>query len=157
MPYADLEKRKQQQKLWYRKNRKRLIKRTRKRYANKKETLIKKSIEWAIENPEKRELIWRRSSLKSSFWTPEDWDKAYKEQKGVCAVCGSVSPNGRRLSSDHDHDKKTPRGLLCCLCNFMIGNARDNPDILEAGAQYLRKYSDAAKENYKRNGASSIP
>jgi hypothetical protein len=95
----------------------------------------------------KGKSVKRRSRLKVLCWTPEGWDKAYEEQGGVCAICGHDSTDGKSLHSDHDHEHKIPRGLLCNECNLMLGKARDNPFILEAAAKYLRKYSDAPQEN----------
>jgi hypothetical protein len=39
---------------------------------------------------------------------------------------------------DHDHATGAVRGYLCRMCNHMIGNAKDMPELLEAGAAYLR-------------------
>jgi hypothetical protein len=56
---------------------------------------------------------------------------------------------------DHDHScceapsgRRTKlcgacnRGVLCQNCNFMIGQAGDDPDRLVAGAAYLLQYTD---------------
>ena len=34
---------------------------------------------------------------------------------------------------------KCVRGLLCSVCNSMLGLARDNPETLQAGIQYLKE------------------
>jgi len=126
-----------------------------------KEYHNRKSKEWYKENPKRRAKIahryWqsdkgkavkRRSVLKAIYWTPELWDKAYEEQGGVCAICGRESTDGRNLHSDHDHELKIPRGLLCNECTLMLGKARDNPFILEEAAKYIRKYSDATQKTH---------
>lgn len=67
------------------------------------------------------------------------------EQQGRCAICPTalVVPH-----IDHDH-RCCPgttscgacvRGLLCASCNHMLGKAHDTPEVLEAGAAYLRRY-----------------
>lgn len=66
------------------------------------------------------------------------------EQGGVCAVCLKLETAVYRgkvkaLSVDHDHLTDRVRGLLCAACNRMLGQAYDDPDILEAGAAYLRE------------------
>jgi hypothetical protein len=72
-------------------------------------------------------------------------------QGGVCAICGGGRlPNARQLSVDHDHACCPPgsycarciRALLCNRCNVMLGNAREDPAVLEAGAAYLRRYAE---------------
>lgn len=113
----------------------------------------RKSSEWVKKYPKKRAKIahkyWqsesgqrvkRKTRLKALFWTPEDYDRVFKEQKGVCAVCEESCHSGRKLAADHDHERKIPRGLLCNSCNLMIGKAGDNPRILEEAARYLRKH-----------------
>lgn len=59
-------------------------------------------------------------------------------QAGVCAICKGP-PNGRttRFHIDHDHQRKTVRGLLCMKCNRGIGYLKDNPDLLRVAATYL--------------------
>jgi hypothetical protein len=39
---------------------------------------------------------------------------------------------------DHDHELKTFRGWLCRKCNLGCGNFKDNPELLEKAAKYLR-------------------
>ena len=67
------------------------------------------------------------------------------QQGGLCAICSMLleSPH-----IDHDHDccpgsvacGSCVRGLLCAACNHMLGKSGDSPEILEAGAAYLRLY-----------------
>lgn len=65
------------------------------------------------------------------------------EQKGLCAICGKLPKEKRRLSVDHDHATLRVRGLLCRGCNLMLGLAADNTSILLAAMLYLRKYEKA--------------
>ena len=39
---------------------------------------------------------------------------------------------------DHDHVTKRIRGSLCHRCNMGLGHFRDNPELLELAAMYLR-------------------
>lgn len=55
-----------------------------------------------------------------------------------CQGCGSTEP----LSIDHCHDTGRIRGVLCVRCNTMLGNAKDNPEVLLNLVRYLA--SDAA-------------
>lgn len=68
--------------------------------------------------------------------TLEDWENLYDAQKGCCAIC-KRNPDKKRLSVDHDHATGKIRGLLCRSCNWLIGNAKDNQDVLHNAVVYL--------------------
>lgn len=78
----------------------------------------------------------------------EEWDAMWAAQGGRCCYCESQLPVNRKLVHiDHDHSCCAPkrscalcrRGLACQNCNFVIGNALDDPDRLELIAANLRK------------------
>ncbi len=85
----------------------------------------------------------RPRNLKTNYGlTQEDFDRMMAKQGGVCAVCRQP-PNSERfkyLSVDHDHGTGKVRELLCTRCNMMIGQAKENPAVLIAAAEYLRKH-----------------
>ncbi len=58
---------------------------------------------------------------------------------GICRIC---KRKFRRLSIDHDHLTRKVRGLLCDGCNKGLGNFRDDPNSLRAGAAYLEASRD---------------
>lgn len=51
---------------------------------------------------------------------------------------------GTSLYVDHDHVTGAVRALLCHNCNFMLGHAKDRPDLLMVAAAYLVQYSNQA-------------
>lgn len=62
------------------------------------------------------------------------------DQRGCCKICGdSLTTPESSLSYcvDHDHNTGEIRGLLCLLCNSLLGFARDNKDILRSAINYL--------------------
>jgi hypothetical protein len=67
-------------------------------------------------------------------------------QEHKCAICDGPIFRGVRgdgagqggLHIDHCHNGGGVRGLLCSECNRGIGSLKDDPDLLEAAAKYLR-------------------
>lgn len=72
--------------------------------------------------------------------TAEQYDALYKAQGGRCAICRRATGAARRLAVDHNHQTGEVRGLLCKPCNrYGLGMfARDNPEVLDRAAEYLR-------------------
>lgn len=68
---------------------------------------------------------------------PDDYDKIYAAQDGKCAICRRATGLTRRLSVDHDHATGKVRGLLCRVCNDMLGHARDDIEFFARALQYL--------------------
>ncbi len=70
-------------------------------------------------------------------------------QGGKCAVCVEPidldAPGINALNKahmDHCHDTGENRGILCRECNWMLGNGKDDPVRLRAGAEYLERWAD---------------
>lgn len=101
--------------------------------------------QWQEENPEKRFA----QRLKPYGITPEEYRDILKSQGGGCAICGATesrddskrSKNGkRRLHIDHCHQSGKVRGILCSCCNLGLGKFRDDPNMLERAAMFLRAH-----------------
>jgi hypothetical protein len=91
---------------------------------------------WVRANPEKK----KEWDLNQLGWTLSSYEEVSAAQGALCAICKLPEKN-RKLAADHRHtDPPQRRGLLCSLCNRMVGFAKDNPLLLEAAAAYLRKY-----------------
>lgn len=88
-----------------------------------------------------------RDNLSKLGITLEEFLDMVEAQDNKCAICGArpdlnhPQKRYRRLHVDHDHKAKVVRRLLCQHCNLMLGEARDNPAILRAGAEYLETHS----------------
>lgn len=84
--------------------------------------------------------------LRSTFGiTLDDYSSILADQGGKCAICGAEEKDevevGRKIAKlcvDHCHKTNVIRGILCHNCNRSIGLLKDNPDILEKAASYLR-------------------
>ncbi|WP_405891391.1 endonuclease domain-containing protein [Streptomyces sp. NBC_01527] len=58
-----------------------------------------------------------------------------------CMICASTVSGFESgiFAVDHCHDSGIVRGVLCQPCNFLLGNARDDVDILWNAIKYLQK------------------
>lgn len=97
--------------------------------------------EWRDANPNHR----RSKHLEEKYGlTLADYDEAFKEQHGCCAICHtpgiSLSMTGegpKALAVDHDHNTGEIRDLLCDHCNRGLGFFEDNPALLMEAAGYI--------------------
>jgi hypothetical protein len=94
------------------------------REKRKKETYRRSQRKWCIKK------------LYGLSW--EDYQHMLKEQEGRCAICGRTMDT---INVDHDHRTENTRGLLCLFCNHLLGNAKDDIEILKKAIRYLRRHS----------------
>lgn len=82
----------------------------------------------------------RHYNLGRNYGMPvEAYDAMLDSQGGVCACCGGVNRDGKRLAVDHCHDSGHIRGLLCASCNAGIGMFHNDPAKLGMAITYLEK------------------
>jgi len=78
--------------------------------------------EWVKQNPERNRAHHRKYR---TGWRPEAYEKAWVDQDGRCAICGTkMIRTGHRKNSayaDHNHDTKKPREIVCHTCNTGFG------------------------------------
>lgn len=100
-------------------------------------------------NPERQEY-WKNQSwvgygIKNSDgsnFEVKDYNRIFQIQGGRCKGCNRHQSEFKKsLIADHDHKTGRFRGLLCFQCNFILGNAKDNTEILIALTDYLRSSS----------------
>lgn len=86
----------------------------------------------------------RRINLARYGLTIEQYDEMFAAQHGVCAACGLPeavrSRNGSpfRLAVDHDHTTGEVRGLLCTVCNRVVGHLERRPELVASMVAYLQ-------------------
>lgn len=107
---------------------------------------------WELRNYEKDKAFrieqHYKHNLKNKFGlTPEEYQKIFYEQNGVCAICGKPETairagNVLRLAVDHDHKTGKNRSLLCGKCNKLIGFACEDKEVLESAIEYLEFWSE---------------
>lgn len=90
-----------------------------------------------------------RNSLSSRKWelrkkydlTLSQYKTMLASQNTKCAICGALQFDLKyRLCVDHDHETGEVRQLLCKPCNLVIGNCKENVNILSKAIEYLRSY-----------------
>lgn len=99
-------------------------------------------------NPEKRKQYaekykqdgrTKNAQIKSRYGlTIQDISSMLKKQNGVCPIC-LESFDHRKRHIDHNHKTGKVRGLVHMQCNTLMGHAKDNPEVLERAAKYLRE------------------
>lgn len=91
-------------------------------------------------------------SLRKYGITLEEFNQIFDKQGGKCAnpACSiklfrHAEENIKRsfiAHVDHRHKPHQVRGLLCGYCNSAIGNARENPEILEGLVIYMKEWQE---------------
>ena len=96
---------------------------------------------WKKANPERAKANKRKRDLKARYnMTIQEWDVMFLKQGAKCAICGATHPGGAgKWHTDHCHSTGKIRGVLCLLCNYLLGSAKDNPVRLRLAANYLEK------------------
>ncbi len=89
----------------------------------------------------------RRQRIKNYGLTEADYEAMEKSQDGLCAICRQAEtfkhPRAKKVSAlaiDHDHKTGKVRGLLCCRCNWILGSAEDDVNLLREAVAYLEKH-----------------
>lgn len=76
----------------------------------------------------------------SAPFTVNDYNRHFQIQGGRCKICGIHQLDlDICLVVDHNHQTHQFRGLLCKLCNHVLGLAKDDPIRLQRAADYLNK------------------
>ena len=95
------------------------------------------------DNPEQIKINNTKAKLKRGGWTPELYAEKKEQQETKCAICGKVAAEVMHglLCADHKHVvPPLPRGLLCDMCNRVLGFFGDNSDTLRKASEYLKIY-----------------
>jgi len=99
---------------------------------------------WLKDNPEKARESARGRNIKIKYGiNKKDYEILLKEQRNRCAICRTKTPrtlNNLSFCIDHCHKKNIIRGLLCSICNRILGLLKDNIKILYKMIEYLNKH-----------------
>jgi hypothetical protein len=73
--------------------------------------------------------------------TREEYNAILDAQDHRCAICKRHKDEfSVELIADHNHETGKARGVLCMHCNFILGQAKDNTEILQNCIEYLEHY-----------------
>ncbi len=123
-------------------------------YLKNKEKIKRYNRNWKLNNSDKVKTYQKRYRIKhkenrkkysrnynNKIITPERYNEILNVQENKCAICGRSQHNlKRKLCVDHNHKSGSIRGLLCNRCNFMLGYAIDDVNILKNAIKYLLKF-----------------
>lgn len=110
-------------KIYYKKNRKSQLLKT-KKYRQKNKDIHYKNV--------------KNAKYKRQFGiTLEDYYKISELQNHRCAICGKEE-NGKQLAVDHCHETGKVRGLLCSNCNLGLGKLGDSIESVGKALAYLK-------------------
>ena len=110
-------------------------------YRKNRTRLREKTKLWQRANRAKCTAYSRPYRLKKLGWTVEEYDSAFLEQGGKCALCGvHESELVRALSADHCHKTLKKRRLLCGKCNLALGLSKEDPNLLRKMAEYIESF-----------------
>lgn len=99
---------------------------------------------WEKENPEAHLRIKRNKHLKKTYnITLKDYEMLLEQQNYRCKICNSDEAGSyESFAVDHNHDTGKVRGLLCFPCNFLLGNCREDVNVLHSAVLYLQENND---------------
>lgn len=83
-----------------------------------------------------RESSWRKRGIILSY---EEYEVMLARQGNACLICDKQFDSHHHAHVDHCHQHGHVRGLLCTSCNNGLGRFEDDPNRLEAAADYLRR------------------
>lgn len=100
--------------------------------------------EYKKANPE----VYRRGELKRYGLTLEDYERVFKAQNGLCAIChrpetrrtkaGKIAP----LAVEHNHKTGGVRELVCSRCNLALGMVGEDIEVAKSLVKYLEKWTE---------------
>lgn len=104
-------------------------------YIANKQACLQKAREYRLKNTANR----RNYMLKTNYGiTSEQWNMMFSAQGKCCAICKSDHSNKQQWHTDHCHVSGRVRGILCHMCNTMLGAAKDRIEVLRSAINYLK-------------------
>lgn len=123
---------------YYRKNKDKKIKNQKRYYTAHKEEILSKNKKYTQKHPEKFVIYKKRYKLRKRYGISlEEFNAILMFQNNKCKICEKEFTKSKDKHIDHDHTTGLVRGLLCPVCNKMLGYSMDKIDILKKAILYL--------------------
>ena len=156
MPYKDAEKRREYQ----RSNKDRINAYHREYYMSHKYIETRK--DYYLENKEKyseSSKRWYSNPINKILRLEKihgiNYQQILEDQDGKCPIC--LYPlEGTRTHIDHNHITGQVRGILHHQCNTSLGVFKDDPEILDRAASYLRENKNYGTSKFKSRAHPKI-
>tara|TARA_B100001094_G_C17932835_1_gene671607 strand:+ start:154 stop:786 length:633 start_codon:yes stop_codon:yes gene_type:complete len=144
-----------QMKAWYQKNKQKKIEYQKKYREDNPDYVIKdreRSKQYQTEA--RKDPVFRDSKrvydLKHKYnLSKKQYTQLLKDQNYMCAICFEPETPKKRLHVDHSHITNDVRGLLCHMCNKVLGMVLDSPILLGRMLGYLASTDHNPKRTTK--------
>lgn len=88
----------------------------------------------------------KQRNLRKYGLTISQFNEILLKQGGVCAICGSDTPNHKKgWAVDHCHNTNKVRGILCYGCNVGLGHFKDDIEKLLNAVSYLEDNNECPR------------
>lgn len=145
MPHTDPEARRNYFREYHAKNKAKKNAYAREYYAKNPEKMKEQRRNYHLNNQDSIKAYRENNKDSTRVRDKARWRKLQIEKYGLnpaefpdilaCEVCAETEG---RIAFDHNHETGIYRGLLCTRCNVALGMSKDNPELLEKMAKYLR-------------------
>lgn len=108
-------------------------------YLKNKEKVDQRAKDWYNNNKDrsKENAMKRKYGINTAVYNQMRESQQYR-----CAICGTGEDNlTKRLVVDHCHGTGKVRKLLCTNCNVGMGMFKENPRILYLAIEYLKEFN----------------
>lgn len=108
-------------------------------YIKNKDKIAEKSKVWYHNNKERYKGV---AMLRKYGISLEVFNQMRESQQCRCAICGKGEENfAKGLFVDHCHKTGKVRKLLCANCNAAIGMLQDDPKIIMIAVEYIKEFN----------------
>lgn len=143
-------------KIYYNKNKDKILSQVNTRAANKKEEVAAYQKAYRTKHKEKLKVYYkarekvrskdpiyqaqkRNYRLKKDYGiTIEDYNRMLSKQNNSCALCFRTAAEGKQLHVDHCHKTLRVRGLLCAECNWYLSKLDKDFRLLSRLSTYTK-------------------